>query len=595
MTGHGVVRPIYGPGHYFDFGAGSFTVELVVRYNATEASTQGLIAKGGDAARWAFVRYGNSFQLNLTDGTHGFFPTGGTSYNDGQWHHMAMVVDRTAKTLSGYVDGVSAVTAADITTFTNADTAVAVTVGSLKSTANSLFKSNTDIAEIRVSNIARDPATFPSAIAGPSTTIWQATVATQPNIVAFNDVVGTKVANVAACTAAGDWFWGANVLSIYSASNPATLYTSPGIEVAYRDACVTNNATAVNNVTLLNLCLKHGNNVNLGNVFLEGGPAANWTVSGCTLRDGAGGGALISGVTGGGHKITLCTITGNCGQGGLFTYLDTGSTATTQSVASYNTVTANAQYGVEIRGNYWILENNIITGNGTGLNATKGVGGIGLHIYCGASGEGTGQYNIIRDNAVTNQYCQTGVDGSGIGVDQWCTNNTVCRNSVTGCDGNGVEVYDATYTVLYNNACYGNGQDRGASHGAPNRNEIALLGSLTNNTTLANNIGYATAASAYAIYLDSNAAASTLSITNNCWYRVSGNWYYDGSVGGATLATWNAKSYVGTDINADPLFTNPSGSDFSLQATSPCKNAGTPIAGVTTKNPPDMGAYPDAA
>jgi hypothetical protein len=93
---------------------------------------------------------------------------------------------------------------------------------------------------------------------------------------------------------------------------------------------------------------------------------------------------------------------------------------------------------------------------------------------------------------------------------------------------------------------------------------------------------------------------SGLSITNNIWYAPSStNFYWWNNAVGNSLATWNALTGVGTDINADPLFL--SATDFHLQAASPAINSGvnvsltTDYAGRTVPSKvgenPDIGAY----
>lgn len=59
--------------------------------------------------------------------------------------------------------------------------------------------------------------------------VWQAALTTEPAKVEFNGTEGTEVASVAACTAEGYWYWSANILYVYSTSDPDTAYDSPGI------------------------------------------------------------------------------------------------------------------------------------------------------------------------------------------------------------------------------------------------------------------------------------------------------------------------------------------------------------------------------
>jgi hypothetical protein len=60
--------------------------------------------------------------------------------------------------------------------------------------------------------------------------IWQVAESTiTPAEVQFNGVAGAQVASVAGITAAKQWYWSGGVLYVYSTSNPATAFTSPGL------------------------------------------------------------------------------------------------------------------------------------------------------------------------------------------------------------------------------------------------------------------------------------------------------------------------------------------------------------------------------
>ena len=71
-----------------------------------------------------------------------------------------------------------------------------------------------------------------------SPTVWQSSVTTEPKLVFFDGTAGTKVASVAVITSPGQWYWASSVLHVYSASDPATAFTSPGVEVPARWAAI---------------------------------------------------------------------------------------------------------------------------------------------------------------------------------------------------------------------------------------------------------------------------------------------------------------------------------------------------------------------
>ncbi len=77
--------------------------------------------------------------------------------------------------------------------------------------------------------------------------VWKATVGgwdlTQ---IWLNGARGTPVSSVAAILAPGQWFWDGNVLYLYSTANPATAFTSPGVEITRRvDALELDNVGAI--------------------------------------------------------------------------------------------------------------------------------------------------------------------------------------------------------------------------------------------------------------------------------------------------------------------------------------------------------------
>jgi hypothetical protein len=98
-----------------------------------------------------------------------------------------------------------------------------------------------------------------------------------------------------------------------------------------------------------------------------------------------------------------------------------------------------------------------------------------------------------------------------------------------------------------------------------------------------------------ALYVDGNAS--------NNGTRSSGNIYLTNSFG---VAGTNFVCYAGLEstyaaldaaygsamnnIQLDPLLNNPSGEDFTLRSGSPAMGAGLYIFGVSTANPPNIGA-----
>ena len=190
------------------------------------------------------------------------------------------------------------------------------------------------------------------------------------------------------------------------------------------------------------------------------------------------------------------------------------------------------------------------------------------------TGPGWGQHNIVRFNLISGEKSNN-LDGSGIELDKYTSNNQIYGNVITGNYGAGIDIYDSTNVSVYANSLYGNSQR--PTPETPFA-EISFAGpiGLTTGAVCENNVAYATQSSEYAIYMDSTTAAHAPQFTTNLWYAPnSSNWYYNGASGNS-LSTWNALSYVGTDNYANPLFTDAP-SDLSLQSGSPAIDAGADL------------------
>jgi hypothetical protein len=59
---------------------------------------------------------------------------------------------------------------------------------------------------------------------------WTHAVTTDPTQVFFDSVRGTVQVSQAAVNAPLEWYWAANVLTVFSTSDPATAFTNPGVE-----------------------------------------------------------------------------------------------------------------------------------------------------------------------------------------------------------------------------------------------------------------------------------------------------------------------------------------------------------------------------
>lgn len=150
--------------------------------------------------------------------------------------------------------------------------------------------------------------------------------------------------------------------------------------------------------------------------------------------------------------------------------------------------------------------------------------------------------------------------------------NSIYNNADVGFIESGTST---TSVFLYGNTIYGN----------TNNGIYLAQGILTSkNNLLSTNGGSLT---------EIERDAGTLTSDYNLFYHPANTnfMYYQGSGGQQTFASWKTNtSQDAHSVNANPLLNNPSIGDFALQGGSPAIGAGIFIAGVSTANPPNIGA-----
>jgi parallel beta-helix repeat protein len=258
---------------------------------------------------------------------------------------------------------------------------------------------------------------------------------------------------------------------------------------------------------------------------------------------------------------------------GIIGYIHTAASSGNEVVVRGNECYSNILAGIMCRGNWWIIENNSIHHNGVST-----VQAVGIWVISGSLVEGTGDHNIIRYNRCYNN-TGTSFDGGGIALDQWCDNNDIYGNVCFANRSYGIEVLDVQFCNIYNNTCYGNATLAGMFSGEISINSSAPSPSnRTSDINIKNNIGYSTQASSVAVYIDANTlGGANIVFDNNIWFGTSTNWWTVGATGaedaaassGTSLATWNANSFVGTDLNVNPLFANVGSNDYYPNGASP--------------------------
>lgn len=222
---------------------------------------------------------------------------------------------------------------------------------------------------------------------------------------------------------------------------------------------------------------------------------------------------------------------------------------------SGNMIYRNGLHGVQIRGNYYVVDGNEIHTNG--LSGIPGTSGI--HIYSPSLGDNSGDFNIVRNNRVSNQQDFDGFDGNGIQSDHFCDNNQIYNNVVFQNDGGGVFLHDARSCSVYGNVLYGNMRDRGSTRQA--LGEIALtskfptLDRVTSNT-ISGNVVIAVNPDAVPVFVDS--------LTVDEANAFGGNGF--AHEGGGDL--WWAVPYRGTDMADWNSFAAGGGNDYAYNPVS---------------------------
>ena len=427
----------------------------------------------------------------------------------------------------------------------------------------------------------------------PTTNTWvKLSVSTEPKTAVMNGTFGDKKASIATLVNEYDWFWSGDTFYIYAATDPDTRYVSPGVEIGQRNIGILTNGKRYLAIGNLNVQSANVYPIDINSV------SDNIIVQNCVVRwSGSDGICFWTNEGTGNDLINNNTIQYNQ-QSGISARVEGHKlTSGNETTISNNTVNYNGEYGIYILANYWIVENNTVHNNGMITAQSQGISTMTLEDSL------DGKHNIIRFNS---SYDHTDLghtaDGNGITMDQQCDSNQVYYNLCYGNPGAGISLYENKGNVIYNNVSYNNAKGSGMINKAEIRLQSANDWEPSVDNTLKNNIAVATTDSTYSIQVGPNASDSLHTITNNLWFNsTSSSWYVWDVDTGATLATWNGKTGVGTDLNSDPLFTDAANDDFLPLGTSPCLNAGVFVgflgpddvdfAGISIEYPPDIGAY----
>lgn len=337
-------------------------------------------------------------------------------------------------------------------------------------------------------------------------------------------------------------------------------------------------------------------------------------------------------------SIIKNTLGENSSHGGSGVCVYSGSPQIINNTISYNSSKYGDGVGIHIQRDKAFISNNIITynkgGSGGGINIFDGSptiinNNISNNVTLSGNGGGINISNsignpLISNNIISNNIAQNrggGIDAHGAAT----INNNLIYNNTSSGSGGGIEC-NADYVIITNNKILNNkvnptGQEYsggggiwcvGNSKGVIISNNVIANNTSSNgagilcyyssptfvNNTIANNSasnhgGGLSCSGSSAVFINciiwGNTAATSGSQVFLYDEPSDPSFNYCDVQGGSATFEVNGNFYTGAYtycINKNPLFLNPSGgsgvsfdgvaANWSLQYTSPCKNAGNP-------------------
>ncbi|MDC0231057.1 LamG domain-containing protein [Aureispira] len=356
----------------------------------------------------------------------------------------------------------------------------------------------------------------------------------------------------------------------------------------------------------------NGKNITLSSYYLTTGDTSYIS---STVIDGQGTGRVVTFVPGSDSTCLLSGFTLTNGQGGVA--IDDCNPSLSNLIISYNTTSQGGGIYIDMNNtgifmpvfDNLTIKDNISTDRAGGIWC-HGPNGFRLlnsrilnneaHNHGGGIWMNAGGTLIIDNSIISGNYTNLG-DGGGIwasGISNSLYNNgnpvnvtilnSKINNNISDDNGGGIRFHDALgeirYTEISNNIASNTGGGSGGGISSGNCPLTIINSTFYNNSATANP--------------NTNGILSNLSATilnSIIWENIDGSNYnitYSDIQGGGPAGA--AGVWPGTgNINLNPLFVNSSASDFHLQASSPCIDAGDPASSYNdpdnTRN--DMGAY----
>src|SRR5262245_47688308 len=189
--------------------------------------------------------------------------------------------------------------------------------------------------------------------ASPTPNLWQANVATEPNVVIFNGVKGNKQTAVESLRQPTDWLWSAGTLYVNTPANPGQAFAKSGVEAGARMSAI--NLSGKSYVAVRNLQVSGanaapyalGSNIWAIAATRKGPPPGNLEISHCVVVNSAGDGIHLEGASG--SKVDANLVANNENVG-IQIYRSLPDFPVSNVVVSNNEVHHNKFIGINLAG-----------------------------------------------------------------------------------------------------------------------------------------------------------------------------------------------------------------------------------------------------
>jgi parallel beta-helix repeat protein len=279
------------------------------------------------------------------------------------------------------------------------------------------------------------------------------------------------------------------------------------------------------------------------------------TVNNNTITNAAASGISLNG--GGCNNVIWSNTIHDVAQDGIV-MAQVACSNSNQTLIYGNTIYNVGIHGIELNGNYLVIENNIVHDSGM----TTG-GASGIHLYGGGfqgtPPDGMGNNNLVLNNVVYHTHEPLYHDGNGIQCDEYTHNNQIYNNQIYnnlifGNDGMGIDLYNSRNNQVYGNTLFTNVVNTDGKYIDPRGNitngtsagRAHTINTSTNNT-FTNNVIISSLPASDVFDIDSNSLVSgPNNFGGNHALAINGSHYYHyAGIDGDNQGTWNTMYFPG--------------------------------------------------